>query len=86
MARHELKDTLSALDEALTRDLDADDLAALEAVRDKIERVLDATEERARAPQVAVEVGGEVERFAVRHPQLSSLLERAAELLSGLGI
>ena len=66
--------------------LGEDAIAELESVRDRIERMLEGTEERAQAPEVAVHVGGVAQNFATQHPELTALLNRVSEVLLGLGL
>ena len=66
--------------------LDEDGIAELEDLRDRIERMLERTEERSRAPEVAAQVGGTANSFATRNPALAAFMNGGSEALLGLGL
>lgn len=85
-----LRQTLEALEEQLasTDALDPQEAELLEQVSDRIERLLELTQESRieEAPRVQHVVGGTLERFEARHPELARLLDALATTLSSLGI
>jgi F420-dependent methylenetetrahydromethanopterin dehydrogenase len=90
MPEQKLRATLSLLQEQLENsdELSAEDAALLEEVSDKIDRLLEQTQEtrREELPAIQAQVGGVVEQFELNHPELTKLLGAIANTLSSIGI
>lgn len=89
MPETKLRATLTELQTQLDNPngLSIEDAALLEDVQDKIDRLLEQTQEtrRVEAPVIQAQVGGIVERFERDHPELTSLLNTIATTLSSIG-
>ena len=79
----ELHDELEASEE-----LDAEERAALIALRDDIEQLLELSSEATVAQRDAVQtgVGGAVDQLEARYPRITHALNAILESLSSLGI
>jgi len=86
MPKKQLGRLLEEIDAYEQEDLDEEGIEELEAVRDRIERMLERTEERSRAPEVALHIGGSANSFATRNPSLAAFLNGVSEALMGLGL
>ncbi|TNE89811.1 MAG: DUF4404 family protein [Deltaproteobacteria bacterium] len=90
MPEAKLREALDELQSVLDRHapLDAQDHDLLLEVQDKVERLLEQTQETqvAGAPEVHAEVGGLLGRFEADHPELAQILGAIAHTLSSLGI
>ena len=88
MPRKSLNDTLNTLKEHLsTGEATADDTSRelLQQVHDDLEAVL-ATESVPKVQPMQTGIQAAIERFGTDHPDLVSVLNRAAELLTAIGV
>lgn len=90
MPEQKLRATLTELQAQLdsTEGLTEEDAALLEQVHDRIDRLLEQTQETRRedAPAIQAQVGGSLQRFEQDHPELTRLLGAIANTLSSIGI
>ncbi|MCO4745850.1 MAG: DUF4404 family protein [Proteobacteria bacterium] len=90
MPEQKLRATLTQLQAQLDAapELSADDAAMLVEVHDRIDRMLEQTQEtrKVEAPVIQAHVGTALERFEAEHPELTRILGAIANTLSSLGI
>ena len=90
MPEQKLRATLTELQQQLdsTDGLTDEDAALLEQVYDRIDRLLEQTQEtrREEIPAVQAQVGGTLQRFEAQYPELTKLLGAIADTLSSIGI
>lgn len=88
MSRSSLNETLNTIKDHLGSEEASDDDTSrelLQQVHDDLEAVL-ATESVPKVQPVQTGIQAAIERFETEHPELVSVLNRAAELLAAIGV